>query len=40
MPALAINVLHYGVNLNIVRRYPPNAPVDLLDLDPPFDHQP
>jgi hypothetical protein len=29
-------VLYYGVNLDILRRYLPDAAVDLVDLDPPF----
>ena len=34
MPDLATNVLSYGDNLDILRRYLPDAAVDLLDLDP------
>jgi len=33
------NVLYYGDNLDILRRYLPYAPVDLLDLHPPFDQR-
>ena len=29
-------VLHYGDNLDILRRYLPGASVDLVYLDPPF----
>ncbi|MEP7228432.1 MAG: hypothetical protein ABI785_13790 [Gemmatimonadales bacterium] len=31
------NVLHYGDNLDIPRRYLPDATVDLVDLDPRFN---
>jgi DNA modification methylase len=31
------NVLYYGDNLDILRRYIPNASVDLVYLDPPFN---
>jgi site-specific DNA-methyltransferase (adenine-specific) len=31
------NVLYYGDNLDILRRYLPNASVDLVYLDPPFN---
>jgi len=31
------NVLHYGDNLDILRRYLPAAAVDLVSLDPPFN---
>jgi hypothetical protein len=34
MPDLATNVLYYGDNLDILRRYLPDAAVDLIDLDP------
>jgi site-specific DNA-methyltransferase (adenine-specific) len=37
MTELATNVLHYGDNLDILRRYLPNASVDLISLDPPFN---
>ena len=30
------NVLYYGDNLDILRRYLPDASVDLVYLDPPF----
>ena len=36
MPDLATNVLYYGDNLDILRRYLPDAAVDLVYLDPPF----
>ena len=36
MPELETNVLHYGDNLEILRRYRPDASVDLIYLDPPF----
>ncbi len=31
------NVLYYGDNLDILRRYLPDAAVDLVYLDPPFN---
>ena len=31
------NVLYYGDNLDILRRYLPDASVDLIYLDPPFN---
>ena len=31
------NVLYYGDNLDILRRYIPTASVDLVYLDPPFN---
>ena len=34
---LATNVLYYGDNLDILRRYLPDAGVDLVYLDPPFN---
>ncbi|MEX2135551.1 MAG: hypothetical protein WEB29_01145 [Chloroflexota bacterium] len=34
---LATNVLSYGDNLDILRRYLPDAAVDLVYLDPPFN---
>jgi hypothetical protein len=37
MTDLATNVLYYGDNLDILRRYLPDAAVDLVDLDPPFN---
>jgi site-specific DNA-methyltransferase (adenine-specific) len=37
MPDLATNVLYYGDNLDILRRYLPDAAVDLVYLDPPFN---
>ena len=36
MPDLATNVLSYGDNLDIRRRYLPDASIDLVHLDPPF----
>jgi site-specific DNA-methyltransferase (adenine-specific) len=35
MTDLATNVLYYGDNLDILRRYLPDAAVDLVYLDPP-----
>jgi 16S rRNA G966 N2-methylase RsmD len=35
-PDLATGVLYYGDNLDILRRYLPDAAVDLVYLDPPF----
>lgn len=37
MNELATNVLYYGDNLNILRRYLPLAYVDLVYLEPPFN---
>ena len=37
MPELATNVLYYGDNLDILRRYLPDAAVGLVYLDPPFN---
>ena len=37
MSELATNVLYYGDNLDILRRYLPDAAVDLFYLDPPFN---
>ena len=37
MSDLATNVLYYGDNLDILRRYLPDAAVDLVYLDPPFN---
>ena len=37
MTDLATNVLSYGDNLDILRRYLPDAAVDLVYLDPPFN---
>ena len=34
---LATNMLYYGDNLDILRRYLPDAAVDLVYLDPPFN---
>ena len=35
MTVLATNLLYYGDNLDILRRYLPDASVDLVYLDPP-----
>ena len=35
MPDIATNVLYYGDSLDILRRYLPDAAVDLDYLDPP-----
>jgi hypothetical protein len=35
MTDLATNVLYYGDNLDILRRYLPDAGIDLVELDPP-----
>jgi site-specific DNA-methyltransferase (adenine-specific) len=37
MTDIATNVLYYGDNLDILRRYLPDAAVDLVYLDPPFN---
>ena len=37
MTDLATNVLYYGDNLDILRRCLPDAGVDLVYLDPPFN---
>jgi len=37
MTELATNVLYWGDNLDILRRYLPDASVDLIYLDPPFN---
>jgi hypothetical protein len=37
LPDLPTNVLYYGDNLDILRRYLPDASVDLVYLDPPFN---
>ena len=37
MPELATNVLYHGDNLDILRRSLPDAAVDLVYLDPPFN---
>jgi hypothetical protein len=37
MTDLATNVLSYGDNLDILRRYLPDAAIDLVGLDPPFN---
>ena len=34
------NVLDYGDNLDILRRYLPDAAIDLVSLDPPFGRSP
>ena len=40
MTDLATNVLYYGDNLDILRRYLPDASVDLIYLDPSFNSNP
>jgi site-specific DNA-methyltransferase (adenine-specific) len=37
MTDLATSVLYYGDNLDILRRYRPDAAVDLVYRDPPFN---
>jgi site-specific DNA-methyltransferase (adenine-specific) len=37
LPDLQTNVLYYGDNLDILRRYLPDASVDLVYLDPPIN---
>ena len=37
MTELATDVLYYGDNLDILRRYLAETYVDLVDLDPPFN---
>jgi 16S rRNA G966 N2-methylase RsmD len=37
MTDLATNLLYYGDNFDILRRYLPDAAVDLVYLDPPFN---
>jgi len=37
MTELATKVRYYGDNLDILRRYLPDASVDLIYLDPPFN---
>ena len=37
MTDLTTNVLYYSDNLDILRRYLPDACVDLVYLDPPFN---
>jgi site-specific DNA-methyltransferase (adenine-specific) len=37
MTDLATNVLYYDDNLDILRRYLPDAAVDLVYLDPPYN---
>jgi len=37
MTELQTNVLYYGDNLEILRRYIPDASVDLIYVDPPFN---
>ena len=39
-PELATNVLYYGANLDILRRYLPETCVDLVYLNPPFTSNP
>ncbi len=37
MPPLRTNTLYYGDNLQILREYIPDASIDLIYLDPPFN---
>jgi len=37
MDALKTNVLYYGDNLEILRKYIPGNSIDLIYLDPPFN---
>jgi 16S rRNA G966 N2-methylase RsmD len=37
MTELATNLLYYGDNLDILRRYLPHAAIDLVYLGPPFN---
>ncbi len=37
MPELSTNLLYYGDNLDILRRYIPSDAIDLIYLDPPFN---
>lgn len=37
MAEIQTNVLYYGDNLEILRRYLPDASVDLIYFDPPFN---
>jgi site-specific DNA-methyltransferase (adenine-specific) len=37
MPEFATDLLYYGDNLDILRRDLPDAAVDLVCLDPPFN---
>ena len=37
MPDLSTNLLYYGDNLDILRRYIPSDAIDLIYLDPPFN---
>src|SRR5436309_1622251 len=39
MPGEATNVLYYGDNLDVMRRYLKDESVDLVYLDPPFKSQ-
>jgi site-specific DNA-methyltransferase (adenine-specific) len=39
MPSLETNVLYYGDNLAVLRQHIPDASVDLVYLDPPFNSQ-
>ena len=39
MTELATNVLYYGDNLDVLRRYLPDASVDLVYLDPPCSNR-
>ena len=37
MSDLQTDILYYGDNLEILRRYIPDASVDLISLEPPFN---
>ena len=37
MTELKTNVLYFGDNLEILRRYIPDSSIDLIYLDPPFN---
>ena len=37
MDTLKTNVLYYGDNLEILRKYIPDNSIDLIYLDPPFN---
>jgi len=39
MTDLPTNVLSYGDNLDILRRYLPDAAIDLVYLDPPYSNR-
>ncbi|MFC1932254.1 hypothetical protein ACFLXU_01305 [Chloroflexota bacterium] len=37
MDELNTNILYFGDNLEILRKYIPDNPIDLIYLDPPFN---